>query len=41
MIVDLVRNDLSRFALKNSVVVNELSKLYTYKDVHHLIGHFL
>ncbi len=38
MIVDLVRNDLSRFALKNSVVVNELSKLYTYKDVHHLIS---
>ena len=38
MIVDLVRNDLSRFALKNTVVVNELSKLYTYKDVHHLIS---
>ncbi|MAQ31683.1 MAG: aminodeoxychorismate synthase component I [Flavobacteriales bacterium] len=38
MIVDLVRNDLSRFAQKNTVIVNELSKLYTYKDVHHLIS---
>ena len=40
MIVDLVRNDLSRFAQKNTVIVNELSKLYTYKDVHHLISTF-
>ncbi len=38
MIVDLVRNDLSRFAKAQSVYVAELAKLYTYTDVHHLIS---
>tara|TARA_B100000579_G_C22431796_1_gene665656 strand:- start:233 stop:691 length:459 start_codon:yes stop_codon:yes gene_type:complete len=38
MIVDLVRNDLSKIAKKNSVNVEELAALYTYKDVHHLIS---
>ncbi len=38
MIVDLVRNDLSRIASKNSVKVDELAALYTYKDLHHLIS---
>jgi para-aminobenzoate synthetase component 1 len=38
MIVDLVRNDLSKTAQKGSVVVNELCKPYTFKQVHHLIS---
>lgn len=38
MIVDLVRNDLSRFATKNSVAVPELCKPYTFKQVHQLIS---
>ena len=38
MIVDLVRNDFSRFAKKQSVHVDELAALYTYTDVHHLIS---
>ena len=38
MIVDLVRNDLSRIAKKNTVKVDELTALYTYQDVHHLIS---
>lgn len=38
MIVDLVRNDLSRFAIKGSVKVNELCKVYTFKQVHQLIS---
>lgn len=38
MIVDLVRNDLSRIAKKGSVVVEELSALYSFKQVHHLIS---
>ncbi|MAQ69779.1 MAG: aminodeoxychorismate synthase component I [Flavobacteriales bacterium] len=38
MIVDLVRNDFSRFAKKKSVHVDELAALYTYTDVHHLIS---
>tara|TARA_B100001057_G_scaffold500894_1_gene618607 strand:+ start:22220 stop:23500 length:1281 start_codon:yes stop_codon:yes gene_type:complete len=38
MIVDLVRNDLSITAKKNSVKVEELAKLYSYKNVHHLIS---
>ena len=38
MIVDLVRNDLSRIAKKGTVHVDELAGLYTYKDVHHLIS---
>ena len=38
MIVDLVRNDLSRIAKKATVHVDELAGLYSYKDVHHLIS---
>jgi len=38
MIVDLVRNDLSKIALKNSVKVDELCKAYTFKTVHQLIS---
>jgi para-aminobenzoate synthetase component 1 len=38
MIVDLVRNDLSRIALKGSVKVDELCKVYTFKQVHQLIS---
>lgn len=38
MITDLVRNDLSKSALKGSVVVEELCKVYTYKQVHQLIS---
>ena len=38
MIVDLVRNDLSVTAKKNTVKVEELAKLYSYKNVHHLIS---
>ena len=38
MIVDLVRNDLSKTAQKGSVVVNELCQPYTFKQVHHLIS---
>ena len=38
MIVDLVRNDLSKTAVKGSVEVKELSKVYTYKQVHQMIS---
>ncbi|QEE50509.1 anthranilate synthase component I family protein [Flavobacterium alkalisoli] len=38
MIVDLVRNDLSRTAQKGSVSVEELCGAYTFKQVHHLIS---
>ena len=38
MIVDLVRNDLSRIANKGSVKVDELCKVYTFKQVHQLIS---
>jgi para-aminobenzoate synthetase component I len=38
MIVDLVRNDLSKTAAKGSVVVEELCKVYTFKQVHHMIS---
>jgi len=38
MIVDLVRNDLSRFAKKGSVKVDELCKVYTFEQVHQLIS---
>ncbi len=38
MIVDLVRNDLSRHAVKGSVKVEELCKVYTFKQVHQLIS---
>jgi len=38
MIVDLVRNDLSRTASKGSVQVEELCGSYAFKQVHHLIS---
>ena len=38
MIVDLVRNDLSRVAIKGSVKVDELCKVYTFEQVHQLIS---
>ncbi|MFD2098464.1 anthranilate synthase component I family protein [Flagellimonas iocasae] len=38
MITDLVRNDLSKSALRGSVEVEELCKVYTYKQVHQMIS---
>jgi len=38
MIVDLVRNDLSRTAVKGSVTVEELYGIYTFKQVHQMIS---
>lgn len=38
MIVDLVRNDLSRIALKGSTKVEELCKIYSFKQVHQMIS---
>ena len=38
MIVDLVRNDLSKTAIKGSVEVEELCKIYTFDQVHQMIS---
>lgn len=38
MIVDLVRNDLSKVATKGSVVVDELCKVYSFPQVHQMIS---
>jgi para-aminobenzoate synthetase component 1 len=38
MIVDLVRNDLSRIAQRDSVKVDELFGLYSFRTVHQLIS---
>lgn len=38
MITDLVRNDLSKSALKGSVKVEELCKVYTFEQVHQMIS---
>ena len=38
MITDLVRNDLSRYATKGSVLVKELCQVYTYKQVHQMVS---
>lgn len=38
MIVDLVRNDLSKTAKMGSVKVEELCKVYTFKQVHQMIS---
>ena len=38
MIVDLVRNDLSRIAKKGSVSVDELFGIYSFKQVHQMIS---
>lgn len=38
MIVDLVRNDLSKSALRGSVKVKELCKVYSFPQVHQMIS---
>ncbi len=38
MIVDLVRNDLSKIAQKGSVNVDELCEIYTFPQVHQMIS---
>ena len=38
MIVDLVRNDLSKTAIKGKVKVEELCNVYTFEQVHQLIS---
>jgi para-aminobenzoate synthetase component 1 len=38
MIVDLVRNDLSKIAEKNSVNVDELCEIYSFPTVHQMIS---
>ncbi|MBU2940519.1 aminodeoxychorismate synthase component I [Lacinutrix sp. C3R15] len=38
MIVDLVRNDLSKTAKKGSVKVKELCKIYSFEQVHQMIS---
>jgi len=38
MIVDLVRNDLSKSATKGSVKVEELCKVYSFEQVHQMIS---
>jgi len=38
MIVDLVRNDLSKTASKGSVKVEELAEIYTFPSVHQMIS---
>ncbi|MGJ5641573.1 aminodeoxychorismate synthase component I [Formosa sp. S-31] len=38
MIVDLVRNDLSKTAIRGSVKVDELCKVYTFPQVHQMIS---
>jgi para-aminobenzoate synthetase component I len=38
MVVDLVRNDLSKICTHNSVVVEELFGIYSFPQVHHLIS---
>lgn len=38
MIADLVRNDLSKIAQKNSVKVDELCGIHTFETLHHMIS---
>ena len=38
MIVDLMRNDLSKIARKGTVNVDELCEVYTYKTVHQMVS---
>ena len=38
MIVDLVRNDLSKFSVPGSVKVTELCKVYPFKQVNQMIS---
>ena len=41
VMTDLVRNDLSIDALKSTVRVKELSKIYTFEKVHQMISTLL
>ncbi len=38
MITDLVRNDLSKTAIKGSVYVEELCQIYSYKQMHQMVS---
>lgn len=38
MITDLVRNDLSKLAVRGSVIVEELCKIYSFDQVHQMIS---
>ena len=38
MVVDLVRNDLSRICVEGTVVVDELCEIYTFPQVHQMIS---
>ncbi|MFV0247864.1 MAG: anthranilate synthase component I family protein [Tenacibaculum sp.] len=38
MIVDLVRNDLAKTAKKGSIAVEELCKVYSFKQVHQMVS---
>ena len=38
MIVDLVRNDMSKIASKKSVSVDELCQVYTFENIHQMIS---
>jgi para-aminobenzoate synthetase component I len=38
MIVDLIRNDLSKTAIKGTVLVEELCRVYSFKQVHQMIS---
>jgi len=38
MIVDLVRNDFSKIAQKNTVKVSEYCKIYCFKTIHHIVS---
>ena len=38
MVVDLVRNDLSRICIEGTVIVDELCEIYTFPQVHQMIS---
>ena len=38
MIVDLVRNDLSKIATKSSVKMEELREVYTFRNIHQMVS---